>query len=126
MRAARDNGTSPCARRAEDVAPYQITDDIANDPGTEVAPREISSSMGIPEPNGPQLSNDTVDLNAGRVRRPRRPATTERPHARGAPRTSRPTKSQTTSQTTRVRKLFRVKSLFVPERFFAPERSKIE
>ena len=32
----------PCARRAEDVAPYQITDDIANDPGTEVAPREIS------------------------------------------------------------------------------------
>ena len=64
--------------------PYQITDDFANDPGTEVVPREISSSLGIPEPNGPQLSNGTVDLNAGRGRRPRRPATMERPHARGA------------------------------------------
>ena len=79
MRAARRG------RRA-----HQSTDDIANDPGTEVVPREISSSLGIPEPNGPQLPNGTVDLNAGRGRRPRRPATMERPSARGAPRTSRP------------------------------------
>ena len=83
MRAAR---TSPCARRAEDVAPYQPAH-----PGPPAgAARAHGGHGGV----------------CGRGRRPRRPVSPERPHARsagvpcaqrarpparGAPRTSRPT-----------------------------------